>query len=98
MEPPQNSEARAHYCQGTTHLRAGNYDLAIPELQQAVHLEPTFASAHLSLGTAYYFSGHKYEQAVASLQKSLRDANLNVVQACIFKILDDEAQYDNPEG
>jgi tetratricopeptide (TPR) repeat protein len=47
---PSATEAHTNLCRVLTHK--GNYDLAIRECREALHVRPRFAEAHLNLGQA----------------------------------------------
>jgi spermidine synthase len=59
-------DALAHNALGYIELEEGNYAGAIKSFQQAVALDPDFATAHMNLAQAYIQAG-QYDQATAAL-------------------------------
>src|ERR1700690_1280648 len=55
---------------GVAHLKAGDPDAAIAELQKSVKQRPGFAPAHVALAQAY-LDKHNYENAIAELQRAI---------------------------
>jgi tetratricopeptide (TPR) repeat protein len=62
-------EARDHLRLGNEQMFQEKYDLAIPEYQAAVQLDPFFAPAYVELGWTYY-QLDDYQQAIAQYIRS----------------------------
>ena len=69
--------AEYHDTLGLVYLELARPDLAIPELQKAVEIDPNSADAHFHLGTAYAETG-RWEDAVTSYRKALALPTLGV--------------------
>jgi adenylate cyclase len=69
---PNSASARAWY--GAVLRRAGQYDLAVQELEQAVRRDPMAGTWVLrSLGTAYSLTG-RHAEAIATLKRAIQKA------------------------
>ena len=69
--------ASYHDTLGLVYLELARPDLAIPELQKAVEIDPKSADARFHLGTAYAETG-RWEDAVTSYRKALALPTLGV--------------------
>lgn len=65
------SQAAVHYFRGISLAIKGQYDKAISEYNQAISLNPTFASAYTSRGVAYAQDGGQYDQAISDFSKAI---------------------------
>ena len=61
---------QAHYNRGITHLNSERYSEAITAFQNAITLDPDFATAHYNLGLAY-LKMEAYQRALPSLEKTV---------------------------
>ena len=74
-----DEDAAAHCTLGRVHYMRGEHDLAIPELELAIELNPSFALAHYGLGAAMVFSGRAPEaeaHLVSAIRLSPYDPNM----------------------
>jgi TolB-like protein len=74
-----DEDAGAHCTLGRVHYMRREHDLAIPELELAIELNPSFALAHYGLGAAMVFSGRAPEAQVhldAAIRLSPYDPNM----------------------
>ena len=65
-----NTIKQAHYNRGITHLNGERYSEAVTAFQNAITLDPDFATAHYNLGLAY-LKMETYRRAVPSLEKAI---------------------------
>lgn len=68
---PTNAEAKRHYMNGLSYLKNGQFDNAIPELDQAIESDPQFALAYNDRGYAYLHR-QGYDLAIADFSKALK--------------------------
>lgn len=66
-----NQDSGAHYAMGRAYMVRREHEHAVPALQTAVRLNPSFAWAHYALGMAYGTSGSP-EMAVEPIQMAMR--------------------------
>jgi adenylate cyclase len=66
-----DKEPFAYFSMGRIHALKGEFDLAIPELQQAIELNPSFAHAYFGLGFALTLAGRP-EDTVAQIDNAIR--------------------------
>jgi tetratricopeptide (TPR) repeat protein len=65
-------EALQHYAQaGQQALAAGRYDEAESDFKKLLHIDPSIAEMHATLGVVY-FQEKKFDQAVAELRRALQ--------------------------
>ena len=64
-------QAAVHYFRGISYALKGHYDQAISHYNQALALNPQFASAYASRGVAYAQSGGRYDQAISDFTKAI---------------------------
>ena len=67
----QNPEAQGESQQGMEALKRGNFAAAEQHLSAALKIDSTLSEVRANLGLAYY-GDHKYRQAIAEFQESLR--------------------------
>ena len=65
------SQTAVHYFKGISYAIKGQYDQAISHYNQAIAINPTFASAYTSRGVAYAQSGGQYDQAISDFSKAI---------------------------
>ncbi len=58
------NEPLAHFALGRLHIFAGEFEMAIGEMQTAIAINPNFARGHFGLGWAYHYSAGQAEQAL----------------------------------
>lgn len=82
--PPDNSAAaRQHLAKAQQYMRDHRPDLAIPELDTVVKLNPSDMESQANLGVLLYF-GHYYTQAVPHLREALKaNPELYKIQALL---------------
>ena len=68
---PQVLQARWHNNQGVVYMDQHNYSRGRDEFNQAVGLDPRYATGYANLGISYYSLG-KYDSAMVALQTALR--------------------------
>jgi adenylate cyclase len=66
-----SDDAAAHCTLGRVHYLRREHDLAIPELEIAIELNPSFAWAHYGVGASLVFTG-RAAQAFAHLENAIR--------------------------
>jgi adenylate cyclase len=66
-----DKEPFAYFSMGRIHALKGEFDRAIPELQQAIELNPSFAHAYFGLGFALTLAGRP-EDTVAQMDNAIR--------------------------
>lgn len=66
-----SNDAAAHCTLGRVHYLRREHELAIPELEIALELNPSFAWAHYGIGAALVFTG-RAKEAIAHLQHAIR--------------------------
>ncbi|OQY20750.1 MAG: hypothetical protein B6I34_08465 [Anaerolineaceae bacterium 4572_32.1] len=64
------ADARAHDLRGWAALQAGDFATALDNLQEAISLDPTLASAHYHLGRLWAIQG-EYQKAQAAYTRAL---------------------------
>ena len=65
------SQTAVHYFRGISYAIKGQYDQAISHYNQAIAIDPTFASAYTSRGVAYAQSGGQYDQAISDFSRAI---------------------------
>jgi tetratricopeptide (TPR) repeat protein len=65
------SQTAVHYFKGISYAIQGQYDQAISQYNQAIAINPTFASAYFSRGVAYAQSRGQYDQALSDFSKAI---------------------------
>jgi len=68
---PDSATAQQHIASAQEHMRAHRPDLAIPELEAAVKLNPGDTDSQANLGVLLYF-GHQFAPAVPHLRAALQ--------------------------
>jgi adenylate cyclase len=98
---PNSASYRAWY--GAVLNKAGRYELAVQELEQAVRRDPMAGTWVLRfLGSAYSSTG-RHEEAIATLKKAIQKApkdylsRLTIIRAYIFAGRQEEAQAEAAE-
>ena len=98
---PNSASARTWY--GAVLIKAGKYDLAVQELEQAARRDPMAGTWFLrSLGSAYSLKG-RHEEAISTLKRAIQKApndylsRLLITRAYIFAGRPDEAQAEAAE-
>jgi adenylate cyclase len=66
------NEPLARYALGRVHLYAGEFEMAIGEMQTAIAINPNFARGHYGLGFAYHYGAGQAEQALPHFDAALR--------------------------
>jgi cytochrome c-type biogenesis protein CcmH/NrfG len=69
--PQDPASAQQHIANAQEHMRSHRPDLAIPELEAAVKLNPADTDSQANLGVLLYF-GHHYAQAIPHLRSALQ--------------------------
>jgi tRNA A-37 threonylcarbamoyl transferase component Bud32/tetratricopeptide (TPR) repeat protein len=70
-------EAYTHYIRGDDLIHEGNWKAAVPELEQAVRIDPEMALAWSALSCAFSFDGREAEARAAFLQAKRFTDRLN---------------------
>lgn len=65
-----NKKAIEHYERGVRQNEKGDYEAAIALWQRALSLQPSFAAAHVAMGTAHY-NRRQYEKARLAYEKAI---------------------------
>jgi tetratricopeptide (TPR) repeat protein len=65
------SQTAVQYFKGISYAIKGQYEQAISHYNQAIEINPTFASAYISRGVAYAQSGGQYDQALSDFSKAI---------------------------
>ena len=98
---PNSASARTWY--GAVLIKAGKYDLAVQELEQAARRDPMAGTWFLRyLGSAYSLKG-RHEEAISTLKRAIQKApkdylsRLLLTRAYIFAGRPDEAQAEAAE-
>src|SRR5271157_2444081 len=63
--------APAFYDRGLAYNKVGQYDLAIADFDEAIHLNPNLAAVFDDRGVAYYNKG-EYDHAIADYNEAIR--------------------------
>jgi tetratricopeptide (TPR) repeat protein len=64
-------QTAVQYFKGISYAIQGQYEQAISHYNQAIEINPTFASAYISRGVAYAQSRGQYDQALSDFSKAI---------------------------
>jgi len=95
QQPGNQNEAQSHAQAAQQYLREHKPELAIPELQKVIALEPNNVEARANIGVLLFFRG-EYKEAVPELRTAVQfQPNLSRIQALLGIAEEHTADFPN---